>query len=173
MVPPDSRRVPRVRRYLGCGLRAAAGFAYGAVTLFRRRSHAVPLPVRFVTRPGVQAPRKRRSRDPHAATPCRLHVRGFRLSRFRSPLLAGSRLTSFPRGTEMFQFPRLPPAPYVFGCGRRGIAPVGFSHSDIRGSEAVCASPRLFAACHVLLRLPMPRHPPCALSIFSSQCLSY
>ena len=34
---------------------------------------------------------------------------GFRLFRFRSPLLTESRLISFPRGNEMFQFPRLPP----------------------------------------------------------------
>ena len=27
----------------------------------------------------------------------------------------------------------------------------------------MCSSPRLFAACHVLLRLMVPRHPPCAL----------
>src|SRR5258708_3010335 len=27
-----------------------------------------------------------------------------------------------------------------------------------------CGSPRLFAACHVLHRLLLPRHPPCALS---------
>ena len=39
----------------------------------------------------------------------------------------------------------------------------GFPHSDIRGSMAICASPRLFAACHVLHRLLMPRHSPCAL----------
>ena len=26
-----------------------------------------------------------------------------------------------------------------------------------------CSSPRLFAACHVLHRRPVPRHPPCAL----------
>ena len=31
----------------------------------------------------------------------------FRLIRFRSPLLTESLLLSFPRGTEMFQFPRL------------------------------------------------------------------
>ena len=34
-------------------------------------------------------------------------------------------------------------------CRSRG----GFPHSDIRGSQAICAFPRLFAACHVLLRL--------------------
>ena len=33
----------------------------------------------------------------------------------------------------------------------------------IPGSMLVCSSPRLFAACHVLLRLLMPRHPSCAL----------
>ena len=30
---------------------------------------------------------------------------------------------------------------------------IGFPHSEIRGSRAICASPRLIAACHVLLRL--------------------
>ena len=39
----------------------------------------------------------------------------------------------------------------------------GFPHSDIRGSQAVRASPRLFAACRVLHRLREPGHPPCAL----------
>ena len=40
----------------------------------------------------------------------------------------------------------------------------GFPHSDIRGSSVICTYPRLFAACHVLLRLLVPGHPPCALS---------
>ena len=38
-----------------------------------------------------------------------------------------------------------------------------FPHSDICGSKVVCTLPQLFAACHVLLRLLVPRHPPCAL----------
>ena len=37
-------------------LRAATGFAYGAVTLYRPASQPVPLPARFVTRPGVASP---------------------------------------------------------------------------------------------------------------------
>ena len=45
-----------------------------------------------------------------------------------------------------------------------GIAPHGLPHSDICGSMRICRSPQLFAACHVLLRLREPRHPPCALS---------
>ena len=40
---------------------------------------------------------------------------------------------------------------------------VGLPHSDICGSILICSSPQLFAACHVLLRLPMPRHSPCTL----------
>jgi hypothetical protein len=40
----------------------------------------------------------------------------------------------------------------------------GFPHSEISGSRVVCTSPELIAACHVLLRLHAPRHPPCALS---------
>ena len=36
-------------------------------------------------------------------------------------------------------------------------------HSVIHGSADICSSPRLIAACHDLHRLPVPRHPPCAL----------
>ena len=38
-----------------------------------------------------------------------------------------------------------------------------FPHSDICGSKLICSSPQLFAACHVLHRLLMPRHSPYAL----------
>ena len=47
-----------------------------------------------------------------------------------------------------------------------GLQPAGLPHSEIRGSRAICASPRLFAAYHVLLRLREPRHPPSALTYF-------
>ena len=39
----------------------------------------------------------------------------------------------------------------------------GFPHSEICGSRDMCSSPQLIAACHVLHRLPVPRHSPCAL----------
>ena len=39
----------------------------------------------------------------------------------------------------------------------------GFPHSGITGSTPTCGSPMLFAAYHALLRLSVPRHPPCAL----------
>ncbi len=44
------------------------------------------------------------------------------------------------------------------------MTPAGFPHSDIPGSKPVCDSPGLIAAYHVLHRLLVPRHPPCALS---------
>ena len=40
---------------------------------------------------------------------------------------------------------------------------VGLPHSEIRGSGDARSSPRLIAACYVLRRLSVPRHPPDAL----------
>ena len=52
------------------------------------------------------------------------------------------------------------------------MTPSGFPHSEISGSKVVCTSPKLIAACRVLHRLPVPRHPPCALNIFFSTLIS-
>jgi hypothetical protein len=46
---------------------------------------------------------------------------------------------------------------------------IGFPHSEIPGSMPACGSPRLIAACHVLHRLLLPRHPPCALSSLTTK----
>jgi hypothetical protein len=46
---------------------------------------------------------------------------------------------------------------------------IGFPHSEIPGSMPTCGSPRLIAACHVLHRLLLPRHPPCALSSLTTK----
>ena len=60
----------------------------------------------------------------------------------------------------MFQFRRFPSYTYLIQyripCG-------GFPHSEISGSMLICSSPKLIAAYHVLHRLLMPRHSPCAL----------
>ena len=83
------------------------------------------------------------------------------LFRVRSPLLAESQLMSVPPGTEMFQFPGFASPHYVFM--RRYPLKGGLPHSDIHGSKPARGSPWLFAACHVLHRLLVPRHPPNAL----------
>jgi hypothetical protein len=51
-------------------------------------------------------------------------------------------------------------------CGMVRLQRTGLPHSEISGSKRICRFPKLIAACHVLLRLWEPRHPPCALSNF-------
>ena len=63
----------------------------------------------------------------------------------------------------MFQFPGFPAHTYLIQYELRGSSPRGFPHSEICGSKLICSSPQLIAACHVLRRLPMPRHSPYAL----------
>ena len=88
------------------------------------------------------------------------------LIRFRSPLLAESRLMSFPPATEMFQFAGFASRTYEFSPG--SPLQVGLPHSEIPGSTIARISPGLFAACHVLHRLSVPRHPPDALKTLDS-----
>ena len=70
----------------------------------------------------------------------------------------------------MFQFRRFPPYTYGFSVWYTGMTPCGFPHSEICGSMDICSSPQLIAAYHVFLRLPVPRHSPCALSSLTNSC---
>ena len=65
-----------------------------------------------------------------------------RLFRFRSPLLSESRLMSFPRATEMFQFARFASHDYVFIM--RYLLLGGFPHSEISGSKLICQLPEAY-----------------------------
>ena len=58
---------------------------------------------------------------------------------------------------------RVPPACLWIQHAVPEVCSGGFPHSEISGSQDICSSPKLFAAYHVLHRLPVPRHPPCAL----------
>ena len=84
---------------------------------------------------------------------------------------------SFPPGTEMFQFPGFASPNLYIQSGNtlstsfrllkkeaKGNGEGGFPHSEIAGSKFAHNSPTLIAACHVLHRLYMPRHPPNALT---------
>ena len=64
----------------------------------------------------------------------------------------------------MFQFRRFPTYTYFIQCTLTKLHLVGLPHSDICGSMSAYDSPQLFVVNHVLLRLPVPRHSPCALS---------
>ena len=64
-------------------------------------------------------------------------------------------MISFPRRTKMLQFRR-----FDLRCHCNGVFKKQDSHSDIPGSKVACAYPGLIAACHVLHRRLVPRHPP-------------
>ena len=59
--------------------------------------------------------------------------------------------------------PRVPFHTLWIGVWILEVCSRGFPHSEICGSQNICFSPQLIAACHVLRRLSVPRHPPCAL----------
>ena len=146
MVPASSHKVSRVSWYSG-SCRACSAFGYGAFTLYGRPSQV------------------------------------------RSPSIAGSLVQSEPRGarTPVWALPvplaatpgidvsfsssgyldvsvrRVPLRALCIHARMRGSSPRGFPHSDTCGSMDMCPSPQLFAACRVFHRLPVPRHPPCAL----------
>ncbi len=78
-------------------------------------------------------------------------------------------MISFPRGTEMFQFPRCPPRTLCIQVRVTKVHLVGFPHSEMSGSTLATSSPDLFAGDRVLLRPLAPRHPPralCSLTYF-------
>ena len=61
---------------------------------------------------------------------------------------------------------RVPPTILFYSYSSDRSSSAGLPHSDICASTVMCTSTQLFAACHVLLRLLMPRHSPCALISF-------
>ena len=64
----------------------------------------------------------------------------------------------------MFQFRAFPSYGYLIHRTMTAYCAAVLPHSEISGSTLICSSPKLIAACHVLHRLLMPRHSPCALS---------
>ena len=63
----------------------------------------------------------------------------------------------------MFQFRRFPTYTYLFSIRYVDIVHVGCPIRKSPDIAPVYGSPRLIAVSHVLLRLPVPRHSPCAL----------
>ena len=98
-----------------------------------------------------------------------MHASRFGLFRFRSPLLTESHVVFSSSGYLDVSVHRVPFHTLWIGVWMTGVCPAGFPHSDISGSMDICSSPKLFAAYHVLHRLLVPRHPPCALSCLTFQ----
>ena len=115
MVPPSSDRISRVPPYLSSTQFHKWLFSYGAITHYGRTFHSVLISQM---------------------------LKRTRLFRFRSPLLSESRLMSFPRATEMFQFTRFASHDYVFIM--RYLLRGGFPHSEISGSKLICQLPEAY-----------------------------
>ena len=64
----------------------------------------------------------------------------------------------------MFHFPGFASYTYVFSIRYLSFTLDRLPYSETHGFTLADSSPWIFAACHVLLRNLMPRHPPYALS---------
>ena len=146
MVPPSSHRVSRVRRYSGSSS-LHFPFAYETLTPYGASSHTlrlVPCLLSAVLTPEVLLP-------PVWPLPLSLATtRGISVDVFSSPYLDVS-------------VQAVPPMHLWIQYIVTGLPPAGFPHSGIHGSRPAFGFPWLFADCCALRRLPVPRHPPCAL----------
>jgi hypothetical protein len=130
MVLADSGRIARVPPYLGYPLSQSSVSATGLSPSVARLSRQ--LAYRALILNAVPLPRTN-------------YFGRFGLLRFRSPLLAESRLFSFPRGTEMFHFPRFARSHLLIQCDVRRHYPPWVSPFGHRRIKAWLAAPRRFS----------------------------
>ena len=148
-----SSRIPTgflVSRRTQDPLRSARSVGYRAFAFFGRPFQVVRLKRAFLTPCGVSYNPKEQAL-------------WFGLFPFRSPLLRKSHLLSLPPGTEMFQFPGSALLCLWIQQSILSVQDRGFPHSEIFGSMLTYSSPKRIGVRSVLHRLPVPRHPPCAL----------
>ena len=151
MVPPYSHRVTRVRRYSGYSQRSSA-FVYGTLTFYGLLSHTIQLSYNLHV--AVQTPKI------------------FLLSVWPPPR---SLATTCGISVDLFSSPYLDVSvqavPYVYLCVQYMLTDLHLPGCPIRKSSDITSaydSPKLIAVNHVLHRLPVPRHPPCALCSLTS-----
>ena len=146
MVPLPSHKVPRVSWYSGsCSVSSI--FTYGALTLsgWLSHDHSVNLAE------SVSQSEPRIARNP---------VWALSISLAATLEIDVSFSSS---GYLDVSVHRVPFHTLWIGVWMTEVCSAGFPHSDTCGSPDICSSPQLFAAYHVLHRLLVPRHPPCAL----------
>ena len=147
MVPACSHKVSRVSWYSGYR-HVSSSFMYGAFTLFGRLSQNLSIKLT------ESIPR---SEPRHARMPV------WPLSISLAATLE-IEVSFFSSGYLDVSVPPVPFHTLWIGVWILEVCSSGFPHSDISGSMDICSSPKLFAAYHVLHRLSVPRHPPCALN---------
>ena len=146
MVPPRSHRITRVRWYSGyCAIYRR--FVYRTLTFFGQLSHTVRL--QLYTSFAVLTP-----------SVLLLLVWPLPIS------LATTFGISVDFSSSGYLDVSVPRVPLLWLCIHHNIiysSYMWFPNSEICGSKLICSSPQLIAACHVLRRLPMPRHSPYTL----------
>ena len=150
MVPADSCRISRVPHYSGAVSLHCSDFGYGAFTLCGPAFQRVLLSLPCSLVDGPSTPR------------LRCHSLGLGSCAFARHYLRNHCCFLFLRVLRCFSSPGWP-------LSSTGGALCSASGCPIRTSAVmagICPLPRLFAACHVLLRLREPRHPSCALLSF-------
>ena len=147
MVPAHSDKVSRVSSYSGYRS-VSLSFAYGAFTLSGRLSQSRSAGL------SESGPRSepRNARIPVWPLPRSLAA------------TCGIDVSFSSSGYLDVSVHRVPLHTLWIGVWMTEGSSAGFPHSDISGSMDICSSPKLFAAYHVLHRLSVPRHPPCALN---------
>ena len=145
MVLAYSDRIPRVPPYSGYSL-LLNNFAYEAFTLFCRAfQHCSIIVLSELWSPSPQ----------------KYYYFWFGLFRFRSPLLSESLFYFlFLRVIRWFSSPGSLRTTIASLYDNTTLLVLSFLIRISADQSFICNSPQLFAACHVLLRRHVPRHPP-------------
>ena len=138
---------------LRCLLRVWIAFVYAPVTLYGSPFQRIRLTTRLVTLLlQTLQPQKHRNAS------------GLGYSDFARHYFRNRGFFLFLQVLRWFTSLSLLDPAYVFSGSYMRFAHVGFPIRKSSDITPVCGSPKLIAACHVLHRLYLPRHPPCALS---------
>ena len=127
-----------------------------------------PRPLRL-THSFLTAAQTGRSEKKGPTTPHTQPLPGITCTRFSHPPLSLATTHGiticflFLRVLRCFTSPRSPPHPMYSDAGDTTSLVPGFPIRTSSDQRSVDSSPRLIAASYVLHRLPVPRHPPCAL----------
>ena len=115
----------------------------------------------------------RKGPQPRTCNPCRVsHTYGLAPSAFARHYSRNHFCFLFLRVLRCFTSPRSPQPAYVFSRWSHELVVRGFPIRKSWSQRPVIDSTRLIADSHVLLRLLLPRNPPCALENLATQTKS-
>ena len=158
MVLPGSREVSRVSRYSGVLIRSSGHFTYRAITVFGGPFQVLWLCFKFLT-----SHFRCNESTENPTTPDIQRLQAISYIRFGlGPCsLAATEGIAFAFFSWGYLDVSVPPVSSL--SGTRVLIRVGFPIQTSSDRSLFGSSPRLIAAFHVFLRLPTPRHSPCAL----------